>query len=206
MKLYVAHISPYARLTRIMVHEKGLYQRVGMEFRPTRMPNNPIYEFQPSGRIPSLVLDDGTVYEDSALICAYLDRLDGRPQFTRPDGDEGWAYWRSESMARSMMDGLSVWLRELQRPEGERSTTIIEHERQRGLRIADAFDREIALGGINQQIWCGPFNMIQMTLITALQMELRLDEFDWRRGRPGLAAWAQSVAKRPSIEATYGLE
>ena len=99
-----------------------------------------------------------------------------------------------------------MWLRELRRPEDERSPGIIAHELERSLRLADAFAREIDINGVNERIWHGPFNMVQMTLIVALQMELRLESFAWRTGRPGLVTWSEALARRPSIEATYGLE
>lgn len=202
MQLYVAHISPYARLTRIVVAEKGLADRVQLVFRPTRMPENPLYAINPSGRIPCLLLDDGTVFEDSALICAYLDALDGVPAFARPAGEAGWSQWRREATARSLMDGLSVWLRELRRPQDEQSSGIVGHERARALRTTRALEVDL-----DDPVWQGPFNMAQMTLIVALQMEMRLAGFTWReesRGR--LAAWADRLAGRPSIQQTSALE
>ncbi len=75
--------------------------------------------------------------EESGLICAYLDHLEGVPAFALSTGDQ-WEVWRLETLARSMLDGLTVWGRELRhRPEQERSPTIIEHEEKRGGRTAD---------------------------------------------------------------------
>ena len=69
------------------------------------------------------------------MICAYLDSLDGSPAFAHPPGDAGWESRRLEALARSPLDGLCVWGRELYRPADERSPTIIEHERQRSRQI-----------------------------------------------------------------------
>ena len=42
-----------------------------------------------------------------------------------------------------MMDGLSVWVREILRPEGERSPSVIRHETERASRMADLWEAEI---------------------------------------------------------------
>jgi glutathione S-transferase len=81
MKLYVTYGSPYARLARIMVIEKVLEDRVEIIEAKTRTPGSPYYQINPSGRVPYLVDDTGVGMEDSQLICAYLDGLDGKPSF-----------------------------------------------------------------------------------------------------------------------------
>ena len=81
MKLYVTYASPYARLARILVTEKVLQNRVEIIEAKTRTPGSPYYQINPSGRVPYLIDDAGVGMEDSQLICAYLDLLDGKPRF-----------------------------------------------------------------------------------------------------------------------------
>jgi|SRR6185503_2265634 len=81
MKLYVTLTSPYARLARILVEEKGLKDRVAIVEAKTRAAGSPYYQVNPSGRVPYLIDDAGVGMEDSQLICAYLDSLDGKPRF-----------------------------------------------------------------------------------------------------------------------------
>ncbi len=90
MKLYITPLSPYACMTRIVVLEKGLEARVEVIEARTRMPSSPYYAINPSGRVPYLVRDYGMGMEESALICAYLDELDGAPAFALPAGEQGW--------------------------------------------------------------------------------------------------------------------
>src|SRR5437868_3655511 len=127
-------------MARIVVLEKSLERRVEIVFAQTRVADSPYYETNPSGRVPYLVRDDGIGMEESALICAYLDQLDGRPILQQPSLEAQ----RLEALARSMVDGLSVWNRELARPANERSPTIIRHEIERARRMADLWEREIA--------------------------------------------------------------
>ena len=84
MKLYVTLRSPYARLARILVLEKELEERVEIIEAKTRTPGSLYYQINPSGRVPFLVDDAGIGMEDSQLICAHLDSLDGKPRFHDP--------------------------------------------------------------------------------------------------------------------------
>ena len=194
MKLYVTPNSPYARMARIVVLEKGLARRVEVIMAKTRTAGSPYYDINPSGRVPYLVCDDGVGLEESALICSYLDNLDGSPKLELPKGLEA---RRLEALARSMVDGLSVWNRELTRPENERSPTVIRHEADRAGRMADLWEHEI-----DNAVMRGPFNMVQLTLACALGLEARNTDFRWRPGHPKLVAWFQPVAARPSFTAT----
>jgi glutathione S-transferase len=181
-----------------VVLEKGLESRVELVVAQTREAGSPYYAINPSGRVPFLVRDDGVGLEESALICAHLDHLDGTPAFDPPAGSEGWELRRLEASARSMMDGLAVWTRELMlRPEVERSPTILEHEAHRGRRMADLWERQI-----DHPLMHGPLNMAQITLISVLQLEGLNPEFHWRTERSKLSEWANRIAERPSIAAT----
>src|SRR5215207_9941358 len=105
MKLYVTYTSPYARLARILVREKGLGDRVEIIEAKTRTPGSPYYQINPSGRVPYLIDEVGVGMEDSQFICAYLDSLDAKPRFHHPLHTSDWAYRRFETSARSMCDG-----------------------------------------------------------------------------------------------------
>jgi glutathione S-transferase len=196
MKLYVTNTSPYARIVRIVVWEKNLETRIETIVARTRVADSPYYRINPSGRVPYLVRDDGVGLEDSALICSYLDHLDGEPAFEPPAGEAGWEVRRLEALARSWLDAIAVWTRELRRPAGERSATTIAHEEDRSQRLADTWEVEIA-GPLMQ----GPLTMAQIVIVSVCQYSLNAD-FCWRHGRPNLAAWVDRIAERVSIAAT----
>ena len=197
MKLYVTPGSPYARMARIVVIEKGLESLVEVIVAQTRKEGSPYYNINPSGRVPYLVRDDGVGLEESAVICAYLDRLDSRPSFDLPPGEQGWEARRLEALARSLMDGLAVWLRELHRPSNERSPGLIRHETERAARMVDLWEREIG-----HALMQGALNMAQITLTCALGLEARNPDLDWRTGHARLQDWYAPIAARPSFQAT----
>jgi glutathione S-transferase len=135
--------------------------------------------------------------EESALVCAYLDHLDGKPALDPPGDGRARDARRLEALARSMLDGLSVWGREILRPENERSPGVIRHETDRAQRMVDVWEREI-----DHPLMRGALNMIQITLACALGLEARNPGFLWRPGRPKLSAWFDRIAARPSFTAT----
>ena len=197
MKLYVTLTSPYARLARILVLEKALEDRVEIIAAKTRAADSPYYQINPSGRVPYLIDDSSVGMEDSQLICAYLDSLDGKPRFHEPRRQTDWAYQRLEFAARNMCEGICVWLREMARPAGERSPTALAHEVARAQRMADEFERRIA-----DPLMREGSNMAQLILAVALDAARKRGFGDLTTGRPQLTAWMRSMSDRPSMQRT----
>ena len=197
MKLYMTDTSPYARIVRMVVLEKGLENQVEMIPARTRKVGSPYYEINPSGRVPYLVREDGVGLEDSAVICKYLDQLTDPQRFDLPPGEEAWEAQRLGAVAESLLEGVSVWVRELRRPVDERSPTILAHELSRIERLIKWWEDQI-----DHSLMHGKLTMAQIALITGLQMELQIPGFKWRPGHPKLSDWADRMAQRPSVAAT----
>lgn len=197
MKLYITDTSPYARIARIVVLEKCLEAQVEMITAQTRTPGSPYYKINPSGRVPYLVRDDSVAMEDSAVICRFLDHFAGPRLFDLPSREDQWEALRLQALAGSLLEGVSVWVRELKRPAGERSPTILAHERSRSERMIDLWEDQI-----DHPLMRGKLAMAQIILITALQLELQIADFNWRPGHPKLDDWANWISERPSIIAT----
>jgi glutathione S-transferase len=201
MKLYITPGSPYARMARIMVLEKQLENRVEVVIAQTRSVDSPYYQINPSGRVPYLLRDDGVGLEESVVICRYLDHLSGRPEFDLPADDQAWEPMRLQALATSMMDGLSVWLRETKRRECEQSPTTINHETERAKRLIDRLETEI------DHPWMrGQLNLAQITLVCALGLEVRIPTFRWRDGHVKLRSWCDRMAARSSFAKTVPIE
>jgi glutathione S-transferase len=202
MKLYVTPTSPYARLAMIVRLSLGLEEQIELVWTKTRTADDPLLTVNPSGRIPFLRLDDGSGFEDTDVIVEYLDRLAGARRFARPDpadvGEEAyWRFRRLEASARSMLDGVSVWAREIIRPEDEQSPGIIAHERRRADRLAHRFDDEIGFAPL--ALKGDGLNMVKMLLFCALDVHRRLPDMEWREGCPGLSAWYDRMLEIPAI-------
>lgn len=200
MRLYTTPTSPYGRIVRIVRLEKKLNQEIVLNFIKTRGDDNPYYKINPSGRVPALVLEDQTVLEDSALIAWYIDNYDNNPLLHPKEGVKSLESRRIEAMARSMLDGTSLWWREyLYRPKSMRSKTIIKHERARALRLADQFESEV-----QGEVLSGPLNMSQIVLASVLhgRDQCNPEDFPWTERRPKLLKWVENISKINSISET----
>jgi glutathione S-transferase len=197
MKLYVTLTSPYARLARILVLEKGLEDRVEVIAAKTRVADSPYYQINPSGRVPYLIDDADVGMEDSQLICAYLDGLDGKPRFHDARHQNNWDYQRLEFSARSMCEGICVWVREMARAAGERSPTVLAHEVARAQRMADVFEDHVV-----DPLMQGAPTMAHLTLAVALDVAAKRGFGDLTVGRPQLAVWMRPMCELPSMQGT----
>ena len=197
MKLHITRTSPYARIVRAAILEHGLEKRIHIVEARTREARSPYYAISPSGRVPYLERDDGPGLEETDIICAYLDRLSDRPPLIRPPADADWQAGRLHALARSLLDGLAVWVREMRRPEAERSPTIIAHEAERTRRLLDQWESEIASPLMQEGL-----TITHLTLFTALEAARWMLGEEALAVRPRLADWHAEMDRRPSLMAT----
>ena len=78
MKLHHNPASPFVRMVTVTAIEAGLADRIDHVFTGVFLPIEPhaaVVGDSPLGKIPTLVLDDGTALYDSRVICEYLADL-----------------------------------------------------------------------------------------------------------------------------------
>src|SRR5664279_3248652 len=69
--------SPFGRKARIAAGVLGLERQIDVRETDLNDPADSIRTQNPVGKIPALILDDGTAYYDSRVILEYLDHLAG---------------------------------------------------------------------------------------------------------------------------------
>ena len=77
MKLHWSPRSPYVRKVMVVAHELGLADRIETVRTVVggTTPHRELMRENPLGKIPTLVLEDGTILYNSPVICEYLDTL-----------------------------------------------------------------------------------------------------------------------------------
>ena len=68
MQLFITEYSPYVRMTRILLREKGLQARVEEVAARTREKNSPYYEVNSSGRVPYLLGSNNVAVQGSRCL------------------------------------------------------------------------------------------------------------------------------------------
>jgi len=199
MKLYWSSRSPYVRKVMIAAHEMGLVDKLECERTiVSAFAENPdMLAVNPLGKIPTLVLDDGTVLYDSPVICEYLDGLHDGPKLFPPTGPARFTALRWLALGDGMLDML------LARMYEERTRT--EEQRSEKLQAAIAVKLKSCLDALDAMapaLEKAPVNIGHVAIVCALgYLDFRFDD-DWRAERPALAAWHKSFAARPSVVAT----
>ena len=198
MKLYGTKTSPYARIIRIVIFEKKLNNQIEFIWTKTRVPDDPMYAINPSGRVPFLLLDDGTGIEDTPVLVQFLDNLKKPRIFVHGLEHFDFQYLQIEAKARSLLDGASVWIREIRRPSNEQSPTILQHEQNRAIRLTSYFDKIVS-----DPLLSGSINLAQLYLFAALDLERRIQTFSWRQGNANLITWYERMESQPSVKASW---
>jgi glutathione S-transferase len=196
MKLLGSETSPYARKVRLVLLEKKLPHT--WVVAPPREPGSPVTQHNPLGRIPTLLLEDGTAVFDSPVICEYLDTLnDGPILIPRADPLARMRVRRWEALADGIMDSAVVVRLESLRPADRQDPpTLALHGNAITWALTHA---ERVLG---TRTWCEgeALTLADLALACALlYLDLRQPERDWRGHHPGLAAWAAPILQRPSV-------
>src|SRR5262245_25001900 len=89
MKLLSNPLSPYVRKVRIAMAMKGIKDKFELIATDTNPGDNvELNSANPLGKIPCLVIDDGTALFDSHVICEYLDSLAPSPVLFPRSGSE----------------------------------------------------------------------------------------------------------------------
>lgn len=198
MKLYARPASPFARKVRVMIIETGLAETIEIEMLASveEVQNMPPAR-NPLGKIPALELDNGEAIFDSPVICEYLDGIHGvEPLFPK----DGWARWHALRL-QSMGDGIAAAAAamgvESMRPEDKRLDRALKTQWHKIFRTT---------GLLNDNIdWLdGPLNIGQIAIATGLgYTDFRIDDHQWRAGRPKLEAWFAEFNKRGSMQETF---
>jgi len=201
MKLLGSDTSPYTRKARIVLLEKGLPHDYVVS--PPREPGSPVPRNNPLGRIPTLLLDDGTAVFDSPVICEYADALgEGAPLIPRGDALARMRVRRWEALADGIMDSAVVMRVESLRPAEKQDPAVLALH---GAAIARAL--AVAAAALDGSAWLegGALTLGDLALVSALlYLDLRQPELDWRGAHPALARWCARLVERPSVKATLG--
>ncbi|HEY7578057.1 MAG TPA: glutathione S-transferase [Acetobacteraceae bacterium] len=197
MKLHWSPRSPYVRKVMIVAHELGLADRIETVRTVVggTAPHLELMRQNPLGKIPTLVLDDGTVLYDSPVICEYLDGLHDGPKLY-PAWPERLTALRRLALGDGILDIALAWLGERFRPVERQSGPHIALWHGKLRACVDALEAEAAA----LQFDAPTIGHIGIGVALSY-LDFRFGDLRWRDGHPQLAAWQATFDARPSVAA-----
>jgi glutathione S-transferase len=96
--------SPFVRKIKIAISVLGLEREIAIAPADTMSPSDTLRQQNPLGKIPALLLEDGTVLFDSRVILEYLDHRAGGGRIIPKETDARFAALRLQALADGIMD------------------------------------------------------------------------------------------------------
>lgn len=197
MQLVGRYLSPFVRRVAATLN---LY---GMEFTSlplaTTTDGAAIMGYNPVGRVPSLILDDGEVLVDSHAILDHLDELAGAAALTPPGGAERRLVLRATMLGVGAMEKtVQAYYETARRPEALRwaeGAANLQAQAQGGLAALEAM-----AGG--EFLCLGRLTQADVTAVVALDFAAKVLPAMVQGRYPGLEALSARLNADPRVGGT----
>src|SRR5438094_6268465 len=114
VKLIASQTSPFARKVRIVLAEKKVeYQMIEASAWEA---GNPVHAYNPLGKLPVLILDDGTHLYDSRVIVEYIDLVSPVSRLIPEPARQRIAVKKWEALGDGICDATALITVERRRP------------------------------------------------------------------------------------------
>jgi glutathione S-transferase len=180
--------SPFGRKVAIAAAVLGLSGSIRIEAADAVDPADTLRKQNPVGKIPTLLLDDGTALFDSRVILEYLDHLAGGDRILPRAPDARFAALRLQSLADGVTDAALLVIYEARfRPAEHRVQSWVDHQNGKMARGLAALEASPPAPGKTPTVG-------DIALACALGYQDLRFEGRWRADHPKLVAWLDRFA------------
>ena len=194
MRILTNTTSPYARIARIALAEKG-FDLGGTQIVNPWADNDEMLRLNPASRVPTLELDSGIPLTESLLIVAWLERKVAKPSLL--DGDLDGVISRA-GLAMGVIDAMANIITGVMQMDPNWGETGVGLKRRRtivtGFRKLEA-DPPSYPGGV-------PDLSVITAVVAVDYLRMRFKDAPWVERIPKLDALRDSVDARPAFAAT----
>ncbi|WP_137939032.1 glutathione S-transferase [Chitinivorax sp. B] len=194
MKLIASLTSPYARKIRVVLIEKRIACELVVDIPWNADTQVPAYN--PLGKVPVLLADDGEAYYDSRVIAEYLDTVVSHPSLIPANALQAVHVKRLEALADGICDAAAATFLEKKRPPAQQSTEWIQRQ-------LDKIDTGLAaLAKTAEDTWLvgGQLSLADIAAGCTLgYLNLRFPDIDWRHRHPQLQSYFDRLMTRESF-------
>jgi len=210
MKLYDSPGAPSPRRVRIFLAEKGLtVDKVTLDLRRNEQMSAAFLAINPRGTLPALVLDDGTVLDESSAICRFFEALHPQPPlFGETPGEiamiDGWTrrietdgYQAVANVFRNTMPAMKDRAVTGKWPPMPQIPELVERGRVMFDCFVRAVDERLA---DSEWIASDRYSFADVSLLITMDFA-RAAGITLPDGLEALARWYQAASARPSASA-----
>ncbi|MBM3503592.1 MAG: hypothetical protein FJX65_06925 [Alphaproteobacteria bacterium] len=189
----------------VVAAESGVLDRIEFIIQQPFDEDAIIWQYNPLGRHPVLVMDDGVTLYHGMLCCEYLDSLSkGRRLF--PQDGRRWKALSQAILGDGLFDTTSALVVQALRPPADRSRPDTLRHRQRIYHALAAMDKHAAEFGADD------FHIGHVAFAAGLdyydrrrpfrrvELDQKDADFDWRVTYPRLSDWHRKISERPSLK------
>ena len=191
MRLFYSPFSPFARKVRACAIARGIDGQIDLV--QTSGEGAELVAFNPLGKLPCLVTDDGTALFDSRVICEFLDGMgDGFPLF--PEHGLRVRDLRLQALGDGMSDAAVLRRGLTAHPASDARDAAIATQKAK-------VDRSIAL--LERDCPAAHLDIGTLAVACALgYLDLRYADERWRPSSPRLADWFAEMMRQPCLANT----
>lgn len=197
MKLIGSYTSPFVRKISVLLLEKG----ITFEFVNEQPYNaeNGVAQYNPLGKVPALLTDDGECWFDSPIIAEYIELLGIAPAMVPRESKAALAVRQIEALADGIMDAALASVREQARPAAQQSETELLRQREKINRSLDRCEQLLHDGSVKTDT----LNLATIAIACAVgYLNFRHVSPGWCVERPLLVKLAETLFQRESFART----
>jgi glutathione S-transferase len=190
MKLLYTKRSPYARKVNVIALEKNIL--LDLIDEDLQKKSSRLLDANPLGKVPTLILDNGTTVFDSPVICQYLDGLDDRVIMIPRQAAERIEVLKWEAFSEDLMAAaINCYMEKIRHPQDfhQEFTATLEKNILSAYRYIEKNLSQLHT-----------FNLAPVAVASAIgYIHFRLPHL---KVQGALLQWFEAISKRPSMAQT----
>lgn len=204
LTLYQYESSPYCWKVRICLAEKKLEYR---PVTPVDREKDPAFKaLTPVGRVPVLVLEDGTAIFESTIINEYLqDRYPNPSLLPNDPADRARARMFEDFSDLYLVPALRmIFTANYRYEKGKiyRLRSVDRAQEAEGMKVSAAYLAYVNAALEGTEYLVTEFSLADIGLVPPLVRTTRLLKLPIQERYPNIAAWVERIASRPSVKAS----
>ena len=203
MKLFHVNWSPFVRKVMIAAIERDIENQlelieanIGFADRTLKIVESDLTNYNPSGRVPTLITDSGESIYDSTVIVHYLDTIGKAPPIIPINNQDKIRALKLDALVQEVIDSLRLTSHENRREKNERLPDYLEaldSKIKRGLIILE--EEVLSFSSVTPN----PLDLGVISVATLIGTIKRNSQSKYNIPRKNIDKWFERIELRKSL-------